>query len=68
MTRAERWVRNTRDAAARQPRVSFNGVQAYASSAGNLIIEIASMKHEIPARHVPALTKFMREYFVRRDK
>jgi hypothetical protein len=70
MTRAERWGRKSREAQARQPRIQFEGIEAYAVNfVGDLRLQsLSGLGVTISAKRIPALTKFLREYFVRRDK
>lgn len=69
MTRAERWATRTRDAAAKQPRVRFEGVEAYAVYAGDIRIQTEGGSGvTVKAARIPALVKFLHENFVRRDK
>lgn len=67
MTRAERWRKKHTDAAARQPGISFEGLRMYASFDG-VNIEGRQATITIKDARIPALTKFLHEYFVRRDK
>lgn len=68
MTRAERWVRKTIDANASRPILVFQGVEAMADMDGNLVLCQGSNVITIGSKRMPAFVKFLREYFVRRDK
>lgn len=68
MTRAQRWRKRERDAKAHRPSVKFSGVEVTATMEGVRFGSSGGGYVEIDDARIPALTKFLREYFVRRDK
>lgn len=72
MTRAERFHKRVQDAFARCPRVNFGDprgqVRISADETGYLLIAQGRNEVFINPDRVPAIVKFLRENFVRRDK
>ena len=68
MTRAERFAYNLASANARRPNVSFEGVNVFSDVHGNVAFAHGTQLIFSSRDRVPALIKFLRENFVRRDK
>lgn len=67
MTRAQRWLKKMKDAEAQQPRVHFTDTEVFAIFDGVCFVK-GSNTVCIDLARIPALVKFLKENFVRRDK
>jgi len=68
MTKAERYAQRLSIANARRPNVSFEGVNVSSDVHGNPVFAHGTQTIFFSRERVPALIKFLRENFVRRDK